>query len=144
VNCTWPHPSLTCPCVGNVSVDKTFKNAAHMLHVMGLHETVPLYKGCATPLLRPLNPCPEIHGKRCQIVASQRQLPARIAATQTVNYSLCTIFQVTLAWEAWMRLLHFRLCRRTTLGGQSMPWKAYGTASKCSTTMALPTQRKVL
>ena len=65
------------PLAGNVSVDKTFKNAAHMLHVMGLHETVPLYKGCATPLLRPLNPCPEIHGKSVPLTASQQQRLAR-------------------------------------------------------------------
>ena len=45
-----------------MSVEKTTKNAAHMLHVLDLWRDVPLYKGCATPLLRALKPCPEIHG----------------------------------------------------------------------------------
>ena len=44
----------------NVEVEKTTANALHLVEFLGAD--IPVARGCGEPLLRKLEPCPEIHG----------------------------------------------------------------------------------
>lgn len=47
---------------GNVPLDQATANALYTLQVAGRGGQVPVYPGCARPLLRPLRTCLEVHG----------------------------------------------------------------------------------
>lgn len=47
---------------GNQTVDKTFDNARKVLALIE-REDIPVYRGCETPLVKPLTVAPQIHGK---------------------------------------------------------------------------------
>lgn len=47
---------------GNQTADLTFENARKVLAMIG-REDVPVYKGCVSPLVKPLTTAPAIHGK---------------------------------------------------------------------------------
>jgi len=47
---------------GNQTAEKTFSNARKVLALIG-REDVPVYRGCRTPLVKPLTTAPQIHGK---------------------------------------------------------------------------------
>jgi pyrimidine-specific ribonucleoside hydrolase len=47
---------------GNQTAEKTFANARKVLALIG-REDVSVYRGCATPLVKPLTTAPQIHGK---------------------------------------------------------------------------------
>jgi len=64
--------ALSCPeievigisCVaGNADVDTVLASTLKVLDAVGAPSDLPVARGCALPLVEPLHPCPEIHGK---------------------------------------------------------------------------------